>query len=59
MPSSLDLSAKTSTTEDIAEWNYGSYEGLKKEEIRQLRKDKGLDTEREWEVWFDGCEGGE
>lgn len=46
-------------TEDIAEWNYGDYEGLKESEIRSLRRKKGLDTEREWNIWRDGCEGGE
>jgi probable phosphoglycerate mutase len=46
-------------TEDIAEWNYGDYEGLKNQEIRLLRKKKGLDLEREWNIWSDGCEGGE
>lgn len=46
-------------TDDIAEWNYGDYEGLKSNETRKLRKDRGLDTEREWSIWADGCEGGE
>lgn len=46
-------------TDDIAEWNYGDYEGLKSNEIRKLRKDRGLDKEREWSIWADGCEGGE
>lgn len=48
-----------SYTEDIAEWDYGDYEGLKAGEIRRLRKEKGLDREREWNIWRDGCEGGE
>lgn len=46
-------------TEDIAEWAYGKYEGLKVEEIRKLRKGEGLDRDREWDIWRDGCEGGE
>ncbi|KAL2281227.1 hypothetical protein FJTKL_11674 [Diaporthe vaccinii] len=46
-------------TDDITEWNYGDYEGLKSNEVRKLRKDRGLDTEREWSIWADGCEGGE
>lgn len=46
-------------TEDIAEWNYGDYEGLKDHEIRSLRKQRGLDLERRWNIWSDGCEGGE
>jgi broad specificity phosphatase PhoE len=50
---------QVSVTEDIAEWDYGDYEGLKVDEIRQLRKDKGLDHESPWNIWRDGCEGGE
>jgi broad specificity phosphatase PhoE len=46
-------------TDDIAEWDYGDYEGLKAEEIRGLRKEKSLDPGREWDIWSDGCEGGE
>ncbi|KAL2173000.1 putative phosphoglycerate mutase [Thermothelomyces heterothallicus CBS 202.75] len=41
-------------TEDIAEWNYGDYEGLLVNEIRELRKKKGLDCERQWDIWRDG-----
>jgi broad specificity phosphatase PhoE len=46
-------------TEDITEWNYGDYEGLKNQEIRLLRKKRGLDQEKEWDIWSDGCERGE
>jgi probable phosphoglycerate mutase len=46
-------------TEDIAEWDYGDYEGLNAGEIRDLRKKRGLDLEMEWDIWRDGCEGGE
>ncbi|KAM6529541.1 hypothetical protein FALCPG4_007670 [Fusarium falciforme] len=46
-------------TEDIAEWDYGDYEGLKAREIKELRKTRGLDQGREWNIWRDGCEGGE
>ena len=49
-PSSNICEEKITFTEEIAEWDYGDYEGLKKEEIRRLRKDKGLDKEREWDV---------
>ncbi|EXJ91736.1 2,3-bisphosphoglycerate-dependent phosphoglycerate mutase [Capronia epimyces CBS 606.96] len=48
---------KTETTEEIGEWGYGDYEGLLTEQIRQLRKQRGLDTERPWDIWRDGCEG--
>lgn len=43
----------------MAEWDYGDYEGLKSVEIRELRQSKGLDKGRDWDIWRDGCEGGE
>lgn len=46
-------------TEDVAEWNFGDYEGLFLHEIREGRKSRGLDAETVWNVWRDGCEGGE
>lgn len=36
---------------DLAEWDYGDYEGLRIAEVRQFRPD--------WNVWEDGCPGGE
>ncbi|KAK0287585.1 hypothetical protein LTR91_003039 [Friedmanniomyces endolithicus] len=56
------LSGKTDgyeVTECLAEWYYGEYEGLKPAEIRAKRKAQGLDKDQEWEIWRDGCEGGE
>lgn len=50
---------KVTTTEDIAEWDYGDYEGLLTKEIRARRKEKDLDKEKPWDIWVDGCEGGE
>ncbi|KAF2202100.1 phosphoglycerate mutase-like protein [Delitschia confertaspora ATCC 74209] len=44
-------------TEAIREWDYGDYEGLKSAEIRKSRKDRGLNED--WDIWRDGCEGGE
>ncbi|KAL9089260.1 MAG: hypothetical protein Q9165_005828 [Trypethelium subeluteriae] len=55
----LRLAGKVTTTEDIAEWDYGEYEGLKENEIREHRKQKGLDVHLEWDIWRDGCEGGD
>ena len=46
-------------TEDIAEWAYGDYEGKLTDEIKAMRKERGLDRERPWDIWRDGCEGGE
>lgn len=39
------------TTENIAEWNYGDYEGLLISEIKQMNPT--------WNIWKDGCPGGE
>jgi len=50
---------KVTLTEDIAEWGYGDYEGLVVEEIVRRRKAKGLDQIRKYNIWRDGCEGGE
>lgn len=36
---------------DLAEWDYGDYEGLKSDEIRENRPD--------WDVFRDGCPNGE
>jgi broad specificity phosphatase PhoE len=53
------LEEKRETTEDIREWEYGAYEGLLTAQIRSARKEKGLDQERSWSIWTDGCEDGE
>ncbi|KAJ5653953.1 hypothetical protein N7490_000956 [Penicillium lividum] len=45
--------------ERLREWDYGMYEGLVTKEIRASRKERGLDVEREWDIWRDGCEDGE
>ncbi|KAL5375329.1 hypothetical protein PMIN06_011521 [Paraphaeosphaeria minitans] len=49
----------TEYTADIMEWDYGEYEGLTDREIRDLRTKKGLDGDRRWSIWSDGCPGGE
>ena len=41
----------TAIDEDLVEWNYGEYEGIRTVEIRQTRPD--------WNLWRDGCPGGE
>ncbi|HET6530400.1 MAG TPA: histidine phosphatase family protein [Actinoplanes sp.] len=43
--------AVTEVTEDLAEWNYGAYEGITTREIRTTRPD--------WSLWTDGCPDGE
>jgi broad specificity phosphatase PhoE len=37
--------------DDLREWDYGEYEGLTSPEIRERRPD--------WDLWRDGCPGGE
>ena len=54
-----ELESKFEITEDIREWEYGAYEGLLTAQIRAGRKERGLDTERPWNIWTDGCEDGE
>ena len=44
---------------DLREWEYGDYEGLLTREIVSLRKSRGLDSDRPWNIWRDGCENGE
>jgi probable phosphoglycerate mutase len=41
----------THTTDDLAEWHYGEYEGITTATIRQTRPG--------WYLWTDGCPGGE
>lgn len=53
------LEGRTEITEDVREWDYGAYEGLRPAEIRTARKEKGLDQDRPWNIWIDGCEEGE
>ena len=55
----LEKDGKVSTTEELAEWDYGKYEGLLTKEIRARREGQGLDQERPWDIWRDGCEDGE
>ncbi len=43
--------AQSEVDRDLLEWNYGEYEGLRTAEIRARRPD--------WELFRDGCPGGE
>ncbi|KAJ5110106.1 histidine phosphatase superfamily [Penicillium argentinense] len=48
--------AKVQVTEAVREWDYGDYEGLTSKQIREERAEKGL---KSWNIWTDGCPGGE
>lgn len=48
--------ARIEVTEDVREWDYGDYEGITSATIREERQKKG---EAEWDIWRDGCPGGE
>lgn len=50
------LRAKIEITDRIAEWDYGDYEGVTSKEIKKQREERG---EGEWDIWRDGCPGGE
>jgi broad specificity phosphatase PhoE len=41
----------TAVDDDLTEWDYGEYEGITTAEIHQQRPD--------WDLWRDGCPGGE
>lgn len=42
--------------DDLAEWDYGEYEGLRTSEINADREARALPR---WWLWTDGCPGGE
>ena len=46
-------------TDAIREWDYGDYEGLTSAQIREQRAKQGINEEGEWDIWRDGCPGGE
>lgn len=48
--------ARVEVTEAVREWDYGDYEGLTSKQIMEVRKEKGL---KAWNIWEDGCPGGE
>jgi len=54
--SQVHCGAKVEVREDIREWDYGNYEGLTSKTIREQRAERG---EGSWDIWRDGCPGGE
>jgi broad specificity phosphatase PhoE len=47
----LGLIDRAEIRDDVAEWNYGDYEGLRTVDIRKQRPG--------WDIWTNGCPGGE
>lgn len=45
------LGAQAQIEPDLAEWDYGDYEGLRTAEIHERHPD--------WDIWEDGCPGGD
>ncbi|QKX63339.1 uncharacterized protein TRUGW13939_10509 [Talaromyces rugulosus] len=43
----------------LQEWDYGDYEGLTRDQVFQARSDQGVENYRDWNIWRDGCAGGE
>ncbi|KAK5129180.1 hypothetical protein LTR08_003777 [Meristemomyces frigidus] len=48
--------AKIEVSEAVAEWDYGDYEGVTSKQIAAQRAERG---EAVWDIWRDGCPGGE
>ncbi|PUU74309.1 histidine phosphatase superfamily [Tuber borchii] len=53
------LCEQSAETDQLVEWDYGDYEGLTSPEIREHRRTNGLVGDRPWDIWRDGCVGGE
>ena len=51
-----ECAARVEVSESVREWEYGDYEGITSKEIREQRRESG---EAEWDIWRDGCPGGE
>jgi len=51
-----ECAARVEVSESVREWEYGDYEGITSKEIREQRRETG---EAEWDIWRDGCPGGE
>lgn len=52
----VKTNAKVQITDDIREWDYGDYEG---KTSKQIRVEREKDGEEKWDIWRDGCPGGE
>jgi len=47
---------KVEVTNEIREWNYGSYEGKTRKEVNKVREEQSL---HKWNIFRDGCPDGE
>ena len=52
----VETKAAIEVCEAVREWEYGDYEGITSKEIAEQRREEG---KGEWEIWRDGCPGGE
>lgn len=52
----ISTEAEVEITEAVREWDYGEYEGVTSKEIAERRKRDGQPA---WDIWRDGCPGGE
>jgi broad specificity phosphatase PhoE len=52
----IRTNASVEITDDIREWDYGNYEGVTSHQIQAQRAKDGLEP---WDIWRDGCPGGE
>jgi probable phosphoglycerate mutase len=52
----IRTSAIVTVTDAIREWDYGDYEGLTSKQIKELREKNG---QKPWDIWKEGCPGGE
>lgn len=52
----ISTEASIEVTDVVREWDYGDYEGLTIAQIKELRAQQGLGK---WDIWRDGCPGGE
>ena len=48
---------KVEVREEVREWDYGDYEGVKTKDIQKQREEKGIPGK--WDIWRDGCPSGE
>ncbi|KAF2721208.1 phosphoglycerate mutase family protein [Polychaeton citri CBS 116435] len=48
-----ETQAKIEITDEVKEWDYGDFEGVTSKDIREQ---KGFE---DWDIWRDGCPGGE